>query len=124
MYYHIWHTKEAAKKTAFVIDKGKWVFCSLLYGINIGHSAFSYILGKVLAQCTEFALNYLDNIMIFSKTWKEHLEHLEEVFKWLEAAYLKIKCSEWELFKTRVHYLHFIIGVQQLPQKVVMRQTL
>ena len=66
-YYHIHLTKEAAEKTAFVTDKCKWIFHSLPFGINIDPSAFSYVLGKVLTQCTEFALNFLDDIMIFSK---------------------------------------------------------
>ena len=66
-YYHIHLTKEAAEKTAFVMDNGKWILHSLPFGTNIGLSVFSYVLGKVLAQCIEFALNYLDNIMIFSQ---------------------------------------------------------
>ena len=82
-YYHIYLTKEAAEKTAFVMDKGKWIFHSLPFGINIGPSAISYVLGKVLAQCTQFVLNYLDEILIFSKIWQDHLKHLEEVFKHL-----------------------------------------
>ena len=59
--------------------------------------------------------------MIFSETWQEHLEHPEEVFKWLEAADLKIKHSKCEFFKTKVHYLGFLVGidgVQALPEKV------
>ena len=82
-YYHICLRKEAVEKTAFVTDKGKWIFYSLPLGINIGSSAFSYVLGRVLTQCTEFALNYLDDIMIFSKTWQDHLNHLEKMFKYL-----------------------------------------
>ena len=39
-YYHIHLTKDAAEKTVFVTDKGKWIFHSLLFGINIGPSAF------------------------------------------------------------------------------------
>ena len=80
-YYHIKLTLERAEETAFVIDKGKWRFHSLPFGINIGPSTFSYVLGKVLASCHNFVLNYLDNIIIFSRTWEEHLEHLEKVFK-------------------------------------------
>ena len=63
-----------------MIDKGKWKFHSLPFGINLGPSAFSYVLGKVLAPCHKFALNYLDDVIIFSMMWEEHLEHLEEVF--------------------------------------------
>ena len=80
-YYHIRLTKEAVEKTAFVTDKGMWIFHSLPFGINIGPSTFSYVLGKVFAPCTEFTLNYLGDIMIFSTTWQEHLQHLEELFK-------------------------------------------
>ena len=75
-YYHIWLTKKAAEKTAFITDKGKWIFHSLPFGINIGPSGFSYVLGKVLVPYMEFSLHYLDYIMIFSSMWEEHLEHL------------------------------------------------
>ena len=119
--------KEAAEKTAFITDKGKWIFHSLLFGINIGPSAFSYVLGKVLVQCTKFALSFLDSIMIFSAMWQEHLQHLEEVFKWLEAAGLKIKGSKCKFFKTKVHYIGFLVGidgVKLLPKKVTAIEVL
>ena len=104
-YYHIRLTKEAAEKAAFVTDKGKWIFHSLPFGMNIRPSAFSYVLGKVLASCTEFTLNNLDDIMIFLTTWQEHLQHLDEVLKQLEAADLKIMHCKCTFFKTKVHYL-------------------
>ena len=70
-YYHIQLTKEAAEKTAFITDKSKWIFHSLPFSISIGPSAFSYVLGKVLVPCTEFTLNYPNDIMIFSRTWEK-----------------------------------------------------
>ena len=125
-YYHIWLTKGVLEKTAFITEKGKWIFHSLLFGINIGPSAFSYGVGKVLVPCTKCALNFLDDIMIFSRTWEEHLKHLKPIFKWLEAASLKIKCSKYEFCITKVHYLGFlgINGVQPLPGKVAAIQAL
>ena len=58
-YYHIHLTKEAAEKTAFVTDKGKWIFHSLPFGINIGPSAFSYVLrqstGSMYRVCTQLS---------------------------------------------------------------------
>ena len=45
-YYHIRLSKEAADKTAFIIDKGKWIFHLLLFGINIGPSAFCMYLER------------------------------------------------------------------------------
>ena len=90
-YYHIKLTKEASSKTVFVTDKGKWQFHSLPFGINLGPSVFSYVLGTTLRHCQAFALNYLDDIIIFLKSWEDYLEHLEQVFKALQGADLKIK---------------------------------
>ena len=105
---------------AFINDKGKWKFHSLSFGINLDPSAFSYLLGKVLASCHKFSLNYLDDI-IFCRMWEEHLEHMEEVFKQLKHVDLKIKCSKCKFFKAEVHYLGYLLsldGVQPLPDKL------
>ena len=59
-YYHIRLVKEAAEKSAFMSDNCKCIFHSLPFRIYTGPSAFPYVLGKVLASCTEFVLNYLD----------------------------------------------------------------
>ena len=73
-YYHIHVTEDTTEKTAFIMNKGKWIFHSLPFDINNDPLAISYVLGKVLASCTEFTLNYLNNFMIFSTTSKEHLK--------------------------------------------------
>ena len=126
-YYHICLTKEAAEKIAFVTYKGKWILHSLPFGINTGPSVFSYVVGEVLAQCTEFAFNYLDEIMIFFKTWQDHLKYLEEVLKCLQDADLKIKCSKCKFLKSEVHYLGFLVetqGVQPLLEEVAAIEAL
>ena len=109
-YYHIKLSTEVAEKTVFITDKGKCIFHSLPFSINIHPSAFSYILGKVLMQCLEHTLNYLNDIMVFSETWKSHLRHLKEVFKWLQEMGLKIKCSKCEFFNSKVHCLGYLVG--------------
>ena len=99
-----------AEKMTFITDKGKWIFHSLPFSINIDLSAFSYTLGKVLVQCSEYALNYLDDIMVFSETWESHLMHLKEVFKWCKDVDLESKCIKCEFFKSNVHYLGYLVG--------------
>ena len=91
------------------------------FGINFGPNTFPYVLGKVLASCHNFTLNYLDVIIIFSRTWEEHLECLEEVFKQLTHLGLKIKFSKCKFFKSKVYYLGYLVsvdGVQPLPEKL------
>ena len=58
--------------------------------------------------------------------WEEHLKHLDAVLWKLEAANLKIKCSKCEFFKTKVHYIDFLVGIdgiQPLPENVAAIQV-
>ena len=115
------------EKTVFVTEKGKWIFHSLPLSVNIGLSACLYLLRKVLVQCSKYTLNCLDDIMVFLKTWESHLMHLKEVFKGLKDADFKIKCSKCEFFKSKAHYLGYLVGadgVQPLPEKVTAIEAL
>ena len=56
----------------------------------------------------------MDDIIIFSRTWEEHLKDLEEVFKQLKQVGLKIKCSKCKFFKSKVHYLGYLAGVDRV----------
>ena len=54
-------------------------------------------------------LIYLDDVIIFSSSFEEHIERLEAVFSRLQEHNLKIKASKCEFLKSRVTYLgHFV----------------
>ena len=76
----------------------------LPFGIGIGVQTFHFVINKVIDQCSDFATNYLDDIIVFSRTAEDHLKHLEQVFAALQKAYLKIKASKCEFFKSHVCY--------------------
>ena len=66
-------------------------------------------------------MGYLDDIIIYSRSEKEHLEHLEEIFIRLKAAGLKLKLEKCCFFKKHIQYLgHLILaeGIQPLPEKL------
>ena len=68
-------------------------------------------------------LIYLDDIIIFSKTFDEHIKRLENVFKQLEKHGLKLKASKCEFFKNKVQYLGHTVsdeGVQTDPDKIAV----
>ena len=55
---------------------------------------FQLLIDKVLMGCSSFAMGYLDDIIIFSKSEEEHLQHLEEIFARLRKFGLKMKCKK------------------------------
>ena len=72
-------------------------------------------------QGLDFAIAYLDDIVIFSNNELEHLQHLETVFKRLQDAGLKLKESKCNFFRSQIHYLgHMLLaeGIQPLPEKL------
>ena len=104
-YYHISLTEEAKKKTAFVMADGKCQWNVVPFGLATTASTFQYLMSKVLTGLNHFAFMYLDDILIFSKSCEEHLQHLNAVFQKFKATGLKIKLSKCQFFKTQLHYL-------------------
>ena len=65
-YYHIGLSDEAKPKTAFVTTHGKWHFNMVPFGLVQALSYFQQLMNQVL-QGLDFAMAYLDDIVIFSK---------------------------------------------------------
>ena len=66
-------------------------------------------------------MGYLDDIIIYSRSEKEHLEHLEKIFSGLETAGLKLKLEKCCFFKKHIQYLGHLISaarIQPLPEKL------
>ena len=120
-YYHTNLDEESKAKTAFVTPFGKYEFNSVLFGLAKAPAYFQKLISMVLQDCRDFAMAYLDDIIIFSRTPEEHLKHIEIIFQKLKVAGLKLKESKCDFFKSEIHYLAHLIsdkGVQPLPEKL------
>ena len=73
------------------MHSGKFQWNILPFGIGIGVQTFSFVINKAIGHCSDFAANYLDDIIVFSRTAEDHMEHLEKIFKALQATDLKVK---------------------------------
>ena len=92
---------------------GKYEFLQVPFGLAQAPAFFQHLMNKVLDNCS-FAMTYLDDIIIFSNTEEEHLAHIEEIFRRLEAADLKIKRSKCDFFKKHIHYLGHLISADSI----------
>ena len=109
-YHHIGLSEQSKLLTAFTTHSGKFQWNVLPFGIRIGVQTFSFVINKAIGHCSNFAANYLDDIIVFSRTAEDHMEHLERIFAALQMADLKIKVLKCEFFKKHVSYLGFLIG--------------
>ena len=71
----------------------------------------------------DFVIVSLDDILIFSKTWEEHLKHVKQTLNVLKREKLYVKLSKCEFGKTSLNYLGHIVGGDELkiyPSKVAV----
>ena len=120
-YYHIGLKDSAKPKSAFVLSSlGKYQFNRVPFGLAQAPAYFQRLINGMLKGCN-FAMGYLDDIIIYSRSEKEHLEHLEEIFTRLKTAALKLKLEKCCFFKKHIQYLGHLIsedGIQPLPEKL------
>jgi len=57
-----------------------------------------------------FVVVYLDDILVYSKTYKEHVQHVHLILTALRDANLRIKAEKTEFYKQEVKFLRYIVS--------------
>ena len=77
---------------------------------------------ELLADHAEYSAAYMDDVVIFSLTWEDHLLLLEKVFNYLRKAGLTAKPEKCHLGMCEVEYLgHMVGGGKVQPQKAKIK---
>ena len=113
--------------TAFTIKPLGFYECDRMpFGLNNAPTTFKCLMQSCLGNPhLQNCIIYLDDIVIFSKIPKEHLDRLRAVFESLKEAKLKLKPSKCEFFKQKLMYLGHVVsvnGIQTDPKKVEVIQ--
>ena len=110
-----------AEKTAFATHRGLFQFRVMPFGLCNAPATFERLMEFVLAGLQwSKCLVYLDDIIVYSKTFEEHLQHLREVFQRLREVGLKLKPSKCFLIRQKVAYLGHVVtpnGLETDPDK-------
>ena len=81
------------------------------FGLTNSPTTFMRLINDVLRLfLDDFFIVYLDDILIFSKMWEEHLKHVKQTLDFLKRRKLYFKLSKCEFGKTSLNYLGHIIG--------------
>ena len=115
------HPKDRAK-TAFNTRHGHFEFVRMPFGLTNAPASFQRLMDRVLEQeIGDFVQVYLDDIIIYSETWEEHLIHLNKVLERLEKAGLKLSKEKCKFGETELEFLGHIIsrdGIKPDPNKI------
>ena len=119
-YHQIPLDEDSRPLTAFSTPRGHWQWKRLSFGLTNAPSSFQR---EIQATLSAFPSNrviaYLDDILVMSESFEEHILLVTKVLKTLESYSLKIKPSKCHWFKPEVEYLGHVVnseGIKKTPK--------
>ena len=113
---------ESREKTAFITPDGLWQFKKMPFGLCNSPASFQRMMDVVLSGLKwNTCLIYLDDVVIFAKTFEEHLIKLDTVLTVIKRAGLRLKINKCRFGETKLHILGHVVdnsGVHPDPEKV------
>lgn len=112
-YWQIQVDEASRETTAFVMHQGLFEFHVMPFGLTNAPSVFQRVMqvlsGLNPADGKEFVEVDIDDVLIFSLTIEEHIDHLRKVFERLRKANLKLKPVKYHFPRQSFEYLGHII---------------
>ena len=111
-YHRIRIRKGDEWKTAFRTRYGHFEYMVMPFGLTNAPATFqAYINKSLIGLIDHFCVVYLDDILIYSDSISEHIDHVKQVLKRLRQASLFVSLKKCEFFTTEVEFLGFIVSI-------------
>ncbi|GJR20873.1 putative nucleotidyltransferase, ribonuclease H [Tanacetum coccineum] len=109
-------------KTAFRTRNGHFEFTVMPFGLTNAPAVFMDLMNRVCRPYLDkFMIVFIDDILIYSKTQEEHVEHLRLVLELLKKEKLYAKFSKCEFWLREVQFLGHVINGNEIhvdPSKI------
>ncbi|GJY41070.1 putative reverse transcriptase domain-containing protein [Tanacetum coccineum] len=121
-YHQLRVREEDIPKTAFRTRYSHYEFQVMSFGLTNAPAVFMDLMNRVCKPYLDkFVIVFIDDILIYSKSKKEHEEHLRQILKLLKKEELYAKFSKCEFWISRVQFLGHVIdyrGIHVDPAKI------
>ncbi|GJU94191.1 putative reverse transcriptase domain-containing protein, partial [Tanacetum coccineum] len=121
-YHQLRVRQEDIPKTAFRTCYGYYEFQVMLFGLTNAPTVFMDLMNRVCKPYLDrFVIVFIDDILIYSKSRKEHEGHLKLILKLLKEEELYAKFSKYEFWLSKVQFLSHMInseGIHVDPTKI------
>src|SRR5438445_8177084 len=110
-YWQIEMDEKDIVKTAFTCHLGLFEFTVMPFGLKNAPPTFQRMMNEILGEwLDEFVVVYIDDIMIYSKTFGEHMEHVEMILKKLKEVNLMLKLKKCKWCEQNIEFLGHVVG--------------
>jgi hypothetical protein len=121
-YHQIKIRAEDIPKTTFTIIYGLFEYLAMSFGLMNAPAHFMYLMNSVfMPELDKFVMVFIDDILIYSRSMKEHEEHHKIVLQWLREHQMYAKFSKCEFWIKEVPFLGHVVspkGIAVDPSKV------
>ena len=112
-YHQLKIKPEDVPKTAFRTRYGHYEFLVLPFGLTNAPAYFMDLMNRVFHPFQDkFVVVFIDDILIYSRTKEDHLEHLCTVLKTLADHQLYAKLKKCDFWMEKVHFLGHVISAE------------
>ena len=109
-YYQVQLREDAKPKTAFTCHRGTYHFTRMSFGVKNAPVCFQSLMQRVLADLTSYSTAYMDDVVIYSSTWEDHIAHIDSVLGTLGKAGLTVNPSKCRWGGRAVEFLGHYVG--------------
>ena len=121
-YHQLKVQENDVSKTAFRTRYGHYEFLVMPFGLTNAPSAFMDLMNRVFnPYLDKFVIVFIDDILVYSGSSEEHLEHLRIVLQTLRERQLYAKLSKCQFWLDGVAFLGHVISVERVsvdPKKI------
>ena len=127
-YWQVEMDERDIEKTTFTCHIGLFAFNVMPFGLRNAPPTFQRLMNEVMGEyLNDFVVVYIDDIMVYSRTFEKHIEHLKKVFRKLQEANLMVKFRKCKFCEQNIEFLGHIVGrdgLQVDPKKIEKMRNL
>lgn len=109
-YWQVPVEPDSRAKTSFILPFGKFEYLTMPFGLAGAPAVFQRLMDSLLSDLSGHVAAYMDDIVIFSTTWQDHLHYLELTIKRLSDAGLTLKLPKCQFAMESCLFLGHEVG--------------